>query len=198
MPKIISEYERDQTKKAIVNHTQQLIQAKKGIRDITVDDIIRSVGIGKSSFYSYFKSKEECIFEVIELDQIDTLKKAEEIAKVNMPFKEKIIKFIRDIYLPKDAINNYISPTEMDVLFRKLPPEYSERKKEISEGAVVDVARLMHFSETQAQTTNALFLSMDYVASMNAISEDAREAALDVLILAIAEYLEQNHDSHDY
>jgi len=198
MPKIISEHERLQTKTAIIQQTIQLIQAKNGIKDITVDDIVRAVGIGKSSFYTYFKSKEECLFEVIECDYIDTMKKAEEIAKVDMPLKEKITKYFRDFYLPSDSISNYISPTELQVLFRKLPLEYDKRIKGITEGALDDLASIMHFSKSQAETASALFNCVDFVATMDTISDDARNAALDFLISAIGEYLEQNHEAHDY
>ena len=198
MPKIISEYERQQTKIAITQQTMQLIQAKNGIRDITVDDIVRAVGIGKSSFYSYFKSKEECLFEVIERDYVDTMKKAEEIAKVDMPLKKKIIKYFYDFYLMHDSISNYVSPPELQVLFRKLPPEYSERIKRITDDAIDDIAAMMHFSKTHAETASALFNCVDFVATMDSISDDARKAALDFLISAIGEYLEQNHESHDY
>lgn len=198
MPKIISEHERQQTKIAIVQQAIKLIQAKNGIRDITVDDIVRAVGIGKSSFYSYFKSKEECLFEVIENDYIDTMKKAEEIAKVDMPLKEKIVAYFYDFYLSYDSISNYISPAELQVLFRKLPPEYSQRIKRITEDAINDIANMMHFGKAQAETASALFNCVDFVATMGEISDDARKAALDFLISAIGEYLEQNHDVHDY
>jgi len=198
MPKIISEYERQQTKTAIIQQTIQLIQAKNGIKDITIDDIVRAVGIGKSSFYSYFKSKEECLFEVIECDYIDTMKKAEEIAKVDMPLKKKIVTYFYDFYLSHDSISNYISPSELQVLFRKLPPEYRTRIKRITDDAIDDLAAMMHFSKNQAETAIALFNCVDFVATMDTISDDARNAALDFLISAIGEYLEQNHESHDY
>ena len=198
MPKIISPHERQQTKSAIIQETIQLIQSKNGIKDITVEDIIRAVGIGKSSFYAYFKSKEECLFEVIEWDYFDTMEKAAEIAKVDMPIKEKITKYFRDFYLPCDSISNYISPIELQVLFRKLPPTYAERIKSITEDAISDLASMMHFSKTQAETASALFNCVDYVATMGTISDTARDTAVDFLISAIGEYLEKNHTSHDY
>lgn len=198
MPKVISPHERKRTKEAIIKHTNLLILKKKGIKDITVDEIIRAVGIGKSSFYSYFKSKEECIFEVIENDYVETMKKAEEVAAIDMPLKEKIIKYFHDFYLPTDSISYYISPVEMEALFRKLPPTYAQREKRITEGAIGDIAEMMHFSEAQAETVSVLFNCVDFVATMGSVSVAARDAALDFLIIAIADYLEKNHDPHDY
>ena len=59
-------YDEETAMIAIIKHTKQLILQKRGVRDITVDDIVRSVGLGNGSFYSYFKSKEECMYRVLE------------------------------------------------------------------------------------------------------------------------------------
>ena len=52
MPKIVSEKERKLIQEAIYEKTVRLIK-DKGIRAVTVEDIVTAVGIGKGSFYTY-------------------------------------------------------------------------------------------------------------------------------------------------
>lgn len=39
----------------------------KGIQNLTISAIARAAGIGKGTFYEYFKSKEELLFELVEI-----------------------------------------------------------------------------------------------------------------------------------
>lgn len=195
MPKIVSEHEREQTKKAIIKSVKQLIQTKKGIRNIIVDDIIKSVGVGKSTFYSYFNSKEECIYEVIERSQIELSNQYETIMSTNQPRKEKIIKFLRDVYLSEDSISNFISSNDMANLLRKLPPEYNERAEKISNNIVTIAMRLLNLSMVQTETITVLLDCIDRVVTYTGISKQAKEEALNTLILSITEYVDKNSDT---
>ncbi|EHT9032025.1 TetR/AcrR family transcriptional regulator, partial [Listeria monocytogenes] len=47
MPKLVTGYERQQTKNLIIEHTSHLIYIKKGIQGFTVEDITRAARIGK-------------------------------------------------------------------------------------------------------------------------------------------------------
>ncbi len=194
MPKIITEHEREQTKNAIMKSTKQFIQAKKGIKNITVDDIIKSVGVGKSSFYSCFNSKEECIYEVIEKSQIGLSNHFETIMQTSQPRKEKIIRFLRDVYLAEDSISNYISSNDMAILLRKLPPEYNERAEKISDRIMTNTMKLLNLSMIQTETITVLLDCIDRIVTYIAISKQAKEDALNTLILSITEYVDKNSE----
>ncbi|MCY7428436.1 TetR/AcrR family transcriptional regulator [Listeria monocytogenes ATCC 19115] len=78
MPKLVTGYERQQTKNLIIEHTSHLIYIKKGIQGFTVEDITRAARIGKRKFYTCFPSKEACLFEVVEYSyqaQLEAFKK---------------------------------------------------------------------------------------------------------------------------
>ena len=122
MPKIISDYERDRTQEAIIKHTKQLIIAKRGIKNVTVDDIVRSVGMGKGSFYSYFKSKEECLYQVLETAMTDIYKQVDRIKKEKLSTQGKAEKYLRDVFLAEDRVEFYFNTSDVEALFRKLPP----------------------------------------------------------------------------
>ena len=195
MPKLITEHEREETKKAIIKNTRILIQTQKGIKNITVDDIIKSVGMGKSSFYSYFNSKEECIYEVIVKSQIELLNKFETIMLTNQPRKEKIISFLLDVYLAEDSISNFISSNDMEFLLRKLPPEYSARAEEISDSIMTNTMKLLNIGALQTETITVLLDCIDRVVTYIGISKQAREEALNTLILSITEYVDKNSET---
>jgi len=192
MPKIISDYERKRTQEAIIRHTKQLIIAKKGIKDITVDDIVRSVGMGKGSFYSYFKSKEECLYHVVESTVYDVYVQIELIKQENLPTKEKAIKFLQKVYLADDRVGFYINTTDIEALFRKLPPEYADlEQKFIGEGLIADIMGFMDLSKAQAEAFFTLLQCIEFVF-LSDVSNDAKQEVIDSLVKTISEYVEKH------
>lgn len=195
MPKIITEHEREQTKNAITNSTKRLIQAKKGIKNITVDEIIKTVGVGKSSFYSYFISKEECIYEVVANSRIELINQFERIMLTSQPQREKIIRFLREVYLAEDSISNYISSNDMALLLRKLPPKYSEREEEMSISIFTNMMNLLNLGRSQTETITVLLDCLDRIVTYVDTSKQVREEALNTLIMSITEYVENNSET---
>ena len=193
MPKIITEQERERTKKAIIKHTKQLILTNKGIKGITVDDIIQAVGLNKSAFYSYYKSKEECIYDVFEKIQADSFEQSDMILQENVPIKEKVIRFFSDVYLAEDSVIYYVSSTDVEVLFRKLPAEYNEKEQiMMGDSTITYVMKALNFDKIQAETLTMLFRCIDYTATFHEISNEARKESLNTLVLSLAEYIEKN------
>lgn len=54
-------------KQEIINKVR-LLYARYGIRSVTMDDVVREVGISKKTLYQYFKDKSELITGVIDCD----------------------------------------------------------------------------------------------------------------------------------
>ena len=195
MPNPITGYEREQQKKSIIKHTHQLILERRGIKNITVDDIIRSACMGKSTFYSIYKSKEICICEVLEAQLTEVLNKADSLMQKEMTIEERTIRFFREIYLAKDSIVSFINPTIMEVLFRKLPPEYNEKKQMLlSEGAIKYAMSGLRYGEIQAETLNVLFDCIDHVVTNASISEHAKEEALNYLIQMMVNFFQKEQE----
>jgi len=195
MPNPITGYEREQQKKSIIKHTHQLILERRGIKNITVDDIIRSACMGKSTFYSIYKSKEICICEVLEAQLTEVLNKADSLMQKEMTIEERTIRFFREIYLAKDSIVSFINPTIMEVLFRKLPPEYNEKKQMLlSEGAIKYAMSGLRYGEIQAETLNVLFDCIDQVVTNASISEYAKEEALNYLIQMMVDFFQKEQE----
>jgi len=192
MPKIISDYEREQTQIAIIKHTKQIILLKRGVRDITVDDIVRSVGFGKGSFYSYFKSKEECLYRVLETAVADVYEQIKIIKQHKMSTREKAVRFLREVYLADDRVNYYFSTTDIQAMFRKLPPEYAEMEQNfIGDGLINDIMEFMNIDKVQAEAFNMLLKCMEF-AYFSDSSKEVKDEVIDALVQTIADYVERH------
>lgn len=78
----------------IVGHASQVF-SKYGFKKATMDDIARASGMGKSSLYYYFKSKEE-VFEAVVKKEADLLR---------IELEKKVINSKDN---PKEKIRNYV------------------------------------------------------------------------------------------
>ena len=192
MPKVISDHEREQTRNAIVNSAMQLIRTQKGIKHITVDEIIKPVGVGKSAFYSHFGSKEECIYEAVENSRIDLLNQFDKIMLTKQSKEKKVVRFLREVYLKEGNISNYISSNDMVVLLRKLPPSYSEREEKMSMNIFSNMMNRLNLGMVQTETVTVLLDCIDHIVAYADISERVMKAALDTMIVAITDYIEKN------
>ncbi len=59
------ETKSQKTRKRIIGHATQLVH-RQGLENTTIDDIVKSAGITKGSFYFHFASKEELGYAVID------------------------------------------------------------------------------------------------------------------------------------
>ena len=83
--------------------------SKFGFKKATMDDIARAAGMGKSSIYYYFKSKEEIFEAVVQKEAHElSLELEKKVINVNDNLKDKIRNyvFIRMKYL-KEMVNFY-------------------------------------------------------------------------------------------
>lgn len=65
MPKIYSEKERKQIRQRL-HEAADLGLREKGVRKTTVDWLVETAGIPKGTFYLFYQSKEELLFEIIQ------------------------------------------------------------------------------------------------------------------------------------
>ena len=118
MGKNIKKNENIPTKKKqeIVEISKNLIN-EKGVQNVSIRDIVKSVGMAQGLFYYYFKSKEE-ILEIIINEYVDIFCKdlEDEIDGIQMEYdnwKEKIetaivmlVKLYKDNKSPLEKFNN--------------------------------------------------------------------------------------------
>ncbi|KEX73061.1 TetR family transcriptional regulator [Listeria monocytogenes] len=175
MPKLVTGYERQQTKNLIIEHTSHLIYIKKGIQGFTVEDITRAARIGKRKFYTCFPSKEEKIMEE------------------KGSLKSKMTRFLKEVYLSEKSINNYFSPEDFHAILQKLPPTYTEREARMTSEVLETAMTYIDLTRAQWEALVMLLDCLTYTATRSYVetAKKAKEETLDILIHSIADYVEK-------
>ena len=124
MPKAFSEKDRQIIKKNLIEQGKVYF-GKYGLKKTIIDDLTKSVGIAKGTFYSFYKSKEELfldVLETIEREHVDILaKKIVNPDKSPKQIFKEFIKYRMDVIENEPIIQMLLSSDEMDYLFRALP-----------------------------------------------------------------------------
>ena len=188
MPKIVSEEERKLIQEAIYKKTIRLIK-DKGIRAVTVEDIVTAVGIGKGSFYTYYQSKEACLFDVIKQCERDTFARMEELGSSAYSDKEKVTQLLKEIFISPDSLATSFNQLDVEILLRKLPPKYRAAENEKSESNFQKALQFFHVTEQQMEIIALLTDCLSYAASNQSYSQNGVEKSLDILINAIADFI---------
>lgn len=188
MPKIVSEEERGLVKDAMYDATIGLIR-KKGVRKVTVDDITEAVGISKGAFYMYYPSKEVCIYEVLKQNEKALFARMEEIMQQDLRDRERCAALIREVMLSQDSLILFLSPADMEILLRKLPVEYREREAKKSDDYFKRSLELLKVGNDKMEAVAMLTDCLSVVASNEMFSQRGKQEALDVLVMAMADYI---------
>lgn len=188
MPKIVSEEERGLVKDAMYDATIGLIR-KKGVRKVTVDDITEAVGISKGAFYMYYPSKEVCIYEVLKQNEKALFARMEEIMQQDLRDRERCAALIREVMLSQDSLILFLSPADLEILLRKLPAEYREREAKKSDDYFKRSLELLKVGNDNMEAVAMLTDCLSVVASNEMFSERGKQEALDVLVMAMADYI---------
>lgn len=191
MPRIVSDTEREQTREAIYKATLTLI-SQKGLRKITVDDIVDSVGIGKGSFYAYYSSREVCIYQAVRRYEKEAFAKLETASLQKINSREQNEQMLREIFL-SSSILFAISPVDMNALLRKLPPEYHEKEKQKVNNYFERCLELFHLEKENMEAVALLTDCINLVASSLQYTESGKKQAMDILITAIADLMSEGN-----
>ncbi|MCL2197983.1 MAG: TetR/AcrR family transcriptional regulator [Defluviitaleaceae bacterium] len=191
MPKAISNDERETTKNAFRQASITLIK-NKGLRRLTVDDLTKSVGIAKGSFYFYFQSKEELLYETISQSERKTFETMMNLSYSAENFRENVERMLFDVYLAPDSIALYLKSEDMHYLMRKLPAKTREQEKLKSHNNLAQVGELFGLSEEDGGTLAYLTDSLRELAtSEQDYGNKSRQQGLKILVRGIADFLNE-------
>ena len=177
-------------REAIYQNTIALIR-HKGIKGVTVDDITAAVGISKGAFYAYYPSKEAGLYEALKRSEKELFARMEAIMSQELRDKERIEKFLREVFLAPDSVILYLSPTDLEALLRKLPPEYRARENKKSADYFERSLKLLKVGKNKMEAVALLTDCLGLVAANTMFSERGKQQALDALIDAISSYLSE-------
>ncbi|MDR0267987.1 TetR/AcrR family transcriptional regulator [Paenibacillus sp.] len=191
MPKVVSEHEKEMVKETMYAKGIALIR-KKGVKRVTVEDITSAANIGKGSFYSYYNSKEELLYAIIKKGEKRMFERTESILSEKIKLKDRLVKAAKEVYLAPDSIVLYVSPSDLEYLFRKLPDEAADWEAIKSNDYFSKTLSLCGIDETKCEMDVLAYLmsALHFVATTDAAyGEPGREKTLDILVHSIADYM---------
>lgn len=197
MPKIFSEQERTLIKESMLHVGASLLR-KKGIRQVSVGDITKEVNIATGSFYSFYKSKEELLWDIIKHEEQKMVEQILAIGSQDLDLETKIRKIFYDLYLQEDSIVYFLPQEDLEYIVRKIPSEILE--------ANIDNAYSIHRAAFEVCNIDAneenieISLSMQniiFTASNSEIprSKSTRKKVLNILVESFVEYFARGGDA---
>jgi len=125
MPKTFTEKEKEIIRNILIQKGKELFSTY-GLRKTSINELTKAAGIAQGTFYTFFDSKEELYFEILELEQsyseqflMDTLAESNS-AKETI---SKIIKGSFDLFEANPVIRRLYESHDYELIARKLPPE---------------------------------------------------------------------------
>jgi AcrR family transcriptional regulator len=134
-PKIFALQEREAARIKMLDAGFELIK-EHGMTHASVDKVTRAVGLGKSTFYNFFPSKEMFVYEIIQYQR----DRAKQLFMDTLDGREKMTAaeakgVLKKIIFSDDSIYQYLTSEDEAKLKAALPPEYSFNP--VSEAAVM-------------------------------------------------------------
>ena len=159
---------RSQKRKKIIDKAWELF-AKNGYEETKVEDITKDLGISKGSFYTYFATKEELLYEVLE------------------KIKKEIIENLENINVnqtPKKVLEDYVK-AKMNYAVKIL----NNMKLRAVEKYLIDSKLRIFFQELQEKSTN--FIKINIVEKFNSKNGNKYNADVisEFILISIEEFL---------
>ena len=159
---------RCQKRKKIIDKAWELF-AKNGYEETKVEDITKDLGISKGSFYTYFATKEELLYEVLEKIKKEIIENLENI-NVNQ--------------IPEKVLEDYVK-AKMNHAVKIL----NNMKLKAVEKHLIDLKLRIFFQELREKSTN--FIKINIVEKFN--SKNGNKYNTDVIsefiLISIEEFL---------
>lgn len=190
MPKTFTDSERDYIKKKLMEEAK-ICLAQFGVRKTTVDELVKRVNIPKGTFYLFYKSKELLFFDVLcEFHDEMHAKLLSEISAIqeNITPKE-LTGLIFDLYkmVEQSFMLRFLTGGEMELLFRKLPPELAKEhalKDNFSVEQLFAIAPQINSKNIEAMSAalRGIFITLLY---KHEIGDEIFDDALKIMIYGV-------------
>ena len=159
---------RSQKRKKIIDKAWELF-AKNGYEETKVEDITKDLGISKGSFYTYFATKEELLYEVL--------------GKI----KKEVIENLENINVdqtPEKVLEDYVK-AKMNYAVKIL----NNMKLRAVEKYLIDLKLRIFFQELQEKSTD--FIKINIVEKFNSKNGNKYNADVisEFILISIEEFL---------
>lgn len=115
--RVFSEEEKEEIATKMYEAGMQLIR-EYGLTHASVTKITDAAGIGKSTFYNFFKSKEIFVIQLIQYERKKAMKQIEDLLKGRKKLtKEEGKNLFRKVICDQDSIYQYLTEEDITALY---------------------------------------------------------------------------------
>ena len=202
MPKPLSERERAYIKDRLVEEAKTCL-ALHGVRRTTVDELARRANIPKGTFYLFYESKEMLFFDALRALHDDFQEKmmAEIAACRGSLDADKLTDILFGLTVTPDwaSLLRLTADGEMELLYRKLPPELVRQHEEVDESRMQSLVSLVPGIQMEnirvfSAAFRGVFLTLLHRREMG---EDVYADAMRVMIRGIVLQMFEEGEKHD-
>ena len=190
MPQIFDKIGREKVREQLLETGFQLIK-QYGLRKTSVADIAKKAGIATGTFYNFFSSKEEFVYQLVLYKRSFVKNSFQEITADGKADKEAFRQFLRKIYLADNDVFEYLSESEVEMLKARWPEEYWKNQ---GNDSVTSQWLLSNLEGVSPDCDWKVFTNLNKSISLirhsrQRLHQDVYEETLDVLIDAIIRFV---------
>jgi len=161
-----------------------------GIKKVTIDDLVESVGIAKASFYTFYESKEYLYLDIVQsiqqkiFDKLDTIL----VSKENLSSEEKVLQVFEAMneMMLQYPILTYMDTATIGLIARKVSKErlsaFREQNFDAAQSLLNHGVRFSCDIRTVSQAFQAIHHSWMYLRDQG---EEIQSAVTDILLRGI-------------
>ena len=123
MPQIFDKMGRDRVRIQLLETGFELIK-QHGMKKTSVSEIAKKTGIATGTFYNFFPSKEEFIYQLVVYKRQSVKAAFEELTAEGKADRGKFRQYLCRIYLEDNDVFQYLSDEEVDILRSRWKEEY--------------------------------------------------------------------------
>ncbi|MCP1103228.1 AcrR family transcriptional regulator [Aequitasia blattaphilus] len=123
MPYLFSEEDRKRVREEMLKIGFELIR-EHGMTHASVEKVTKAAGLGRTTFYNFFPSKEYFVYEIAVSMRMKLMAHFEELldGRDKLPIAQAQ-DFFKEIIFNEDSIYQYLTPEDKEKLRAELPPE---------------------------------------------------------------------------
>lgn len=190
MPRKLTEEEIEIQRKKMYEQGVRLIR-EKGLTNLILEDITNATQMAKGTFYNYFPSKEDFLYQTILKNGQYYFQMMIEEGKKRIKTKEEILFVLEKTFLCEDCLFGYISAEDYQYLMRHLSDKINEMDQDKSQMNYKAISELMGMKETEENFATLSYLMdalQSVIRSTSNYGEQGRKRATRIIASALVDF----------
>ena len=123
MPQIFDDEGREKVRLLLLQNGFDLIKTH-GLKKTSINDFTKRVGIAAGTFYNFFKTKEEFVYQIVLYKRSESKKLLDQMSGSKKMDANTFRKYLTTLYTSDNNIFTYLNESEIAQLKARWPEEY--------------------------------------------------------------------------